>query len=535
MDFEQSYDYVVIGAGSAGSVVASRLSESGKYSVLLLEAGGWGKNPWIHIPIGFAKMFSDKSINWAYQTEPEAELNGRSIYWPRGKVFGGSGAINGLIYIRGQQDDYNGWKEAGCVGWGWSDVLPYFMKCENHYLGQTSVHSDRGPVYVTKPSNPSALCKAVVAAGLNYGLKKNDDFNGEQQDGIGFYDLTVKNGLRSYSAKAYLRSRKSQKNLCIKVNVHVQRLLFDGLKAIGIEFKTKQGDIVRIGSRREIILSCGAVNTPQLLLLSGVGPREELTRHKIEPILCREQVGKNLQDHLQTKVILKTVNPITLNDDLQSWQRKFLMGAQYALFRRGPLTYAAGQVGMFLRSKPELERVDTQVHMSPFSVGKSGEPLHRFSAFTMMLTQSWPTSRGTVELRSGDPTASPIIKPNYLSTEEDRKFYVDAIRVIRKVAQTEPLKSLVSAEYWPGEDVVTDEQILAYVRTQSSTIFHPCGTCRMGSDEGAVVDPTLRVRGLSGLRIADASIMPSILSGNLNAACLMIGEKAADLILSDSL
>ncbi len=530
--FSASYDFIVVGAGSAGAIVANRLSESGQFSVLVLEAGGWDNRLWIHVPIGFAKTILDKAVNWAFHTEPEPELNGRRIYWPRGKVIGGSGAINGLIHVRGQREDFDGWRDAGCEGWGWSDVLPHFKRLEDHYLGDTDLHGRGGPVAVLKPPTKSTLCELFIASGISQGLARNEDFNGEQQDGIGYYDLTLKRGRRSNSAIGGLNKARKRPNLRIEVNALVERVLFEGTRATGVAYRNVAGQQVRVEARREVVLCGGAVNSPQLLMLSGVGPAGHLKEHGIAVVADREQVGKNLQDHITARVVCKTREPITLNDDMRSWWGQLRIGLNYILFRRGPLTYAAAQAGAFFKSRDGVPRVDAQSFLSPYSAGGIGQPLHPFSAFGVSVTQSWPTSRGSITLRDADPGSAPLIRPNYLSTEEDRRFFVNAMRKLRAMLHAGPLGAMISEEYSPGPTVGTDEQMLEFVRATASTCFHPCGTCRMGGDADSVVDPTLRVRGVTSLRVADASIMPLITSGNINAPSLMIGEKAAATLLA---
>jgi choline dehydrogenase len=533
MQPELRHDFIVVGAGSAGAIVASRLSENGKYSVLLLEAGGWDRNIWIHIPLGVGKTITNKKVNWAFQTAPVPNLGERSVYLACGKVVGGSGAINGMVHVRGQREDFEGWREAGCEGWGWNDVLPYFRKSEDHYLGDTPLHGKGGPVTVTKSRTPSVLCDHFIAAGINAGLERNDDFNGEKQDGIGVYDHTVRRGLRSNSAIGALRPARKRSNLRIETGAQVERILFDGSTAVGISYRDASGASRVARATREVVLCAGALNTPKLLMLSGVGPKEHLRAHRIALVADRAEVGRNLQDHLAIRVVCKTKKPITVNDDLRSWWKRLLMGARFVFQRQGPLTFASAHGGMFFRTRESEPRVDAQAFLMPFSVPGIGQYPHPFSAFTVSVTQSWPTSRGRVELGDANPRTPPSIHPNHLATEEDRQFFVRAVRKVRQVLATAPMDDVVSEEYLPGKDVTTDEQILDYVRKRSNTIYHPCGTCRMGSDEGAVVDPSLRVRGVKGLRIADASVMPRITSGNINATCLMIGEKAADLILAD--
>jgi choline dehydrogenase len=529
----REYDFIVVGAGSAGSIVASRLGENGKFTVLVLEAGGWDRNIWIHVPIGYAKTAVDKRVNWAYQTESEPELKGRSIYWPRGKVVGGSGAINGLIHVRGQRSDFDGWRDAGCQGWGWDDVLPHFKRYESHHLGESALHGAGGPVTVSKPDDDSLLSKSVLTACLNTGLERNPDFNSGEQDGVGFYDLTIRRGRRSNSAIGALRGARRRGEVHVEVNALARRVVFEGRRAVGVVFRDADGQDVEVRARREVILSGGAVNTPQLLMLSGIGPRDHLEEMGIQLTADRGEVGLNLHDHMGTRLICKTRDPITFNDDMRVWWRKIGVGMKYALFRSGPLTYPAAQLGFFFRSSPAEPLVDAQAFLSPFSTSGLGKPLHDFSAFGLSVTQSWPSSRGMLRLRSSDAGAPPVIQPNYLSTQRDRDFFANAIRKLREVVATAPLRDLVSEEFLPGPAVRSDEEVLDYVRSTGHTCFHPCGSARMGGDESSVVDPRLRVRGVQGLRVADASVMPRITSGNTNAATLMIGEKAAAMILQD--
>ena len=527
-------DFIVVGAGTAGAIVASRLSENGRFSVLLVEAGGWDRNPWIHIPLGVGKTLRNERVNWCYTTEPVPELMGRRIYMARGKVVGGSGAVNGLVHVRGQPADFDAWRAAGCEGWGWSEVLPYFKRSEDHYLGDTALHAAGGPVSVRKPGHRSPLCDALVAAGVNFGLARNDDFNGERQDGVGLYDLTVKRGLRSNSAIGALAPARRRSNLRVTVRAHVERVLFEGGAAVGIEYRDRGGARTFARARREVVLCAGAIDTPKLLLLSGIGPRADLERLGIPVVAAREAVGANLQDHLGVRFICRTKAPFTLNDTLRSWPAKLRMGAEFLFLRRGPLTFASGQAGLFFKSRDEVDGVDAQAFLLPLSVPAAGQPPHPFSAFTVSVVQSRPVSRGRVTLRDADYRSAPAIHPGHLAAPEDREFFVHAVRRLREILGTEPLAGLIAEEYQPGPAVTTDAQILDFVRQQANPIYHPCGTCRMGGDEASVVDPQLRVRGVGALRIADASIMPRITSGNINATCLMIGEKAADLVLAET-
>ncbi|CAM4136527.1 Oxygen-dependent choline dehydrogenase [Bordetella tumbae] len=529
----EEFDFIVIGAGSAGAIVASRLSEDGRFSVLVLEAGGWDRSPWIHIPLGVGKTIMNRKVNWAYETEPQAELAGRRIYMARGKVIGGSGAINGMVHIRGHRQDFDGWADSGCNGWHWDGVLPYFRKSEDHYLGENEMHGTGGPVAVSKPTDHLDICSAFIESGANWGLPRNDDFNAGTQEGIGHYDLTVRRGLRSNSAKGALRPARDRRNLSVEVNACVQRILFDNHRAVGLEYRHARGASIQARARREIVLCSGAVNTPQLLMLSGIGPAQHLESIGINALADRTQVGRNLQDHLAVRVICRTRQPITLNDQLSSWRGKAAIGAKFLFQRRGPLTFATGQTGMFFKTQDTLPFADAQAFFMPFSTPGIGKNPHRFSAFSVSVSQCWPTSRGHIELRDANPHTAPAIQPNYLSTATDQEFYQRALPMLREVLATDPIESLILDEYQPGATVTSPADILRFVREKASTIYHPCGTCRMGNDADAVVDTRLRVLGIDGLRIADASIMPRIISGNINAACLMIGEKAADMILAD--
>jgi choline dehydrogenase-like flavoprotein len=526
-----TYDYIVVGAGSAGSIVAARLSEDERLRVLVLEAGAWDRNPWIHVPLGVGKTIVNPAVNWCYRTQPQAELMNREIYMARGKVIGGSHAINGLLHVRGQREDYDGWASAGAEGWGWADVLPFFRKSEDHYLGDSELHSTGGPVTVSRPEEPSVLCEAFIQAAVNYGLERNEDFSSGQQDGAGRYDLTVRHGMRSNSAKGALHPAKHRTNLKVQVRAHVERIVFEGRRAVGVVVLGSDGQRKTVRASREIVLCSGAINTPQLLMLSGVGPKAELDRLGIPTVADRGQVGSNLQDHVTVRVICKTHEPITLNDDLSNPWRRLRIGAKFLFRRRGPLTFAGGQAGMFFRSDEGLPRVDAQAFLMPLSVPAVGQMPHQFSAFSVSVMQSWPTSRGLIRLRDAQSTSPPIIDPQYLSTAADRDFFVRAVPKLRAVLATRPMDAIVSSEFQPGEVVRSREDLLAFVRHKAATISHPCGSCRMGGDRDSVVDPQLRVREVEGLRIADASVFPTITSGNINATCLMIGEKAADLIL----
>ena len=527
------FDYVIVGAGSAGCVLANRLSANGKYSVLLLEAGPKDTNPWIHVPLGYGKLFKEKAVNWMYQTEPEPGLEGRSVFQPRGKVLGGSSSINGLLYVRGQHEDYDRWRQHGNQGWGYDDVLPYFKKAENQQRGADDFHGVGGPQPVSDLNLADPLSAAFVAAAAETGIPKNLDFNGATQEGAGFFQTTTSRGRRASTAVAYLRPAKGRANLRVETAALAQRIVFDGRRAVAVEYR-KQGSLRTARARREILVSSGAFNSPQLLQLSGVGPADLLRKHGIEVVLDAAGVGHDLQDHLQVRIVMRCTQRITLNDVVNSPVRKVLAGLQYAAFRTGPLSIAAGTAGAFFKTNPRLATPDIQIHFLPFSTDKMGEKLHPFSGFTASVCQVRPESRGSLRIRSADPAAPPEIRINYLATETDRTAHVEGLKILRKILQAPALRPYVVEEVDPGSKVSTDEELLNYCRVRGSTIYHPTSTCRMGNDPLAVVDQRLRVRGIEGLRVVDASIMPDLVSGNTNAPVIMIAEKASDLILQDA-
>jgi choline dehydrogenase len=527
------FDYVVVGAGSAGCVLANRLSADGRYSVLLLEAGPKDNNLWIHVPLGYGRLFKEKTVNWMYQTEPEPGLDGRTIFQPRGKVLGGSSSINGLLYVRGQHEDYDRWRQHGNSGWGFDDVLPYFKKAENQERGADDFHGAGGPLPVSDLVHADPLSAAFIAAAAETGIPVNPDFNGASQEGAGFFQTTTRRGRRASTAVAYLRPARGRRNLQVETSALAQRILFDGHRADAIEFR--QAGVLRTArARKEILVSSGAYNSPQLLQLSGVGPAELLRQHDIDVVLDAPGVGHDLQDHMQVRVVMRCTQSITLNDVVNSPVRRILAGARYAAFRKGPLTIAAGTSGAFFKTSPRLATPDIQIHFLPFSTDKMGERLHSFSGFSASVCQLRPESRGSLRIRSADPTMAPEIRINYLSTEVDRIANVEGLKVLRRILQAPALRPYVMQEVDPGAKVSTDEELLNYCRARGSTIYHPTSTCRMGSDPLAVVDQSLRVRGLEGLRVVDGSIMPDLVSGNTNAAIIMIAEKASDMILQDS-
>ncbi len=520
-------DFVVVGAGSAGAAAAARLTEDGKTEVVLIEAGGRDRNIWIHIPLGYGKTITDKSVNWCYQTEPDPNLDGRRIFWPRGKVLGGSSSINGLIYIRGQAEDFDHWRQLGNAGWSYADVLSYFKRAEDQERGADALHGAGGPLAVSDLRDRHPLCEAFIQSALALGFPRNDDFNGATQEGVGYYQLTTRNGRRCSTAVGYLRPAAKRRNLRILTETLAERIRFDGRRSTGVEV-TRGGEKLFVGARREVILSGGAINSPQLLMLSGVGPGAHLAAFGIPVLADLPGVGQSLQDHYQVRMVHRCRLPITVNDMMLSVPKKIAAGLQYLLFRRGPLTIAAGQAGLFVRTRPELATPDVQYHFIVFSADRPAEGLHRFSGFSTIVNQLRPESRGEIRLRSAEPREAPAIHPNYLATELDRRTLIAGVKLARRVADGREMRAFIESEYLPGAAVGTDDEILGFAKQYGSTVFHPTSTCRMGPDPMAVVDARLCVHGLEGLRVADASIMPTLVSGNTNAASIMIGERVAD-------
>lgn len=524
------YDFIVIGAGSAGCALANRLTENPAHRVLLLEAGGRDHNPWLHIPVGYYRTIFNDKYNWGYQTEPEPELENRQIAWPRGRVLGGSSAINGLVYIRGQRQDFQLWRQMGNQGWDWDDVLPYFKKAEDQERGANALHGEGGPLGVSDLKETHEIVEAYINACDELGIPRTTDFNGDEQEGVGYFQLTTKNGLRCSSAVAYLHPIKYRPNLAVVTDALVTRVVVENKQATGVMY-WQHGELKRADVAGEIILSAGAIGSPQILQLSGIGPGDHLQQHDIKVVHDLPGVGANLQDHFQARSVYRCTKPITLNDRVKSPLQKAAMGLEWLIKRTGPLTIGAGQGGIFAKTRPELTTPDVQFHLILFSADKPGEPLHDFSGFTASVCQLRPESRGSVMIKSRDPKDHPAIRANYLATDTDRQCMIDGLKLARRLAESEALAPLIAAELEPGPDVVTDQHFLGYARKHGGTIFHPTSTCMMGptSNPLAVVDNELRVHGLRGLRIADASIMPTVVSGNTNAACIMIGEKLADM------
>jgi choline dehydrogenase len=530
---EGTFDYIVVGAGSAGCVLANRLTASGDRRVLLLEAGGHDRHLWIHIPLGYGKLFADQRVNWLYASEPEPELNNRSIIQPRGKVLGGSSSINGLLYLRGQPADFDHWRQLGNTGWSFDDVLPYFRRAEDQERGEDTLHGVGGPLAVSDVCEPHPLCEAFIESAQQAGHPRNDDFNGPTQEGAGYFQLTAKNGRRWSTAVGYLRQARRRGNLAVATNALASRILFAGRRAVGVEYR--QGDATRIAhASREVILAGGAFNSPQLLQLSGVGPAELLRSHGITVVADMPGVGADLQDHLQIRMQYRCTEPITMNDVIHSFRHRMAAGLRYLLFRKGLLAIGAGYAGGFFRTSSQVATPDVQVHFIIFSGETAGAALHPFPGFIASICQLRPESRGFVRIKSADPAAPPAIQPRYLSSQFDRDTVVAGLKLLRRIMRQPAMRRYIAEERAPGPEVESDADLLAFARGAATTVFHPTSTCRMGGDAGAVVDERLRVRGLGNLRVVDASIMPTVVSGNTNAAVIMIAEKAADMILQDA-
>ena len=528
----ETYDFVIVGAGSAGCVLADRLSEDGRHRVLLLEAGPWDRSLWVHIPIGYAKTMFHTRLNWGFYTDPVPGLEQRPVYWPRGKVIGGSSSINGLIYVRGQPEDFDEWAALGNVGWSWSDVLPYFTKLENYHGAPSPTRGIHGPLHVT-PIPASVLCDAFIDAAESVGIARNPDYNAERQEGAGYFQITAHRGLRCSAASAYLKHARRRANLVVHTNAYALRLSHSGRRVLGVVYRRGE-EVLQVNAKREVLLAAGAINTPQILQLSGIGPGDLLQRHGIPVVADLPGVGANLQDHLQIRITYKASQPVTTNDYLRTPLGMMRMGLQYVLRQTGPIALGINHAYIFARSDNTVSRPDIQFHFGTISSDVPGGAVHDFSGFTSSVCQLRPSSRGAVTISSADPMVYPSIQPNYLETSEDREAMLRGFNLARRVAQAPPLARYIATELAPGPQADTDERVLAFIREKATTIFHPVGTCKMGVDEAAVVDPRLRVRGIEGLRVVDASVMPSIISGNTNGPVIMIAEKAADMILEDA-
>ena len=532
---QENYDYIIVGAGSAGCLLANRLSASPDNSVLLIEAGRKDDNLWLHVPVGYFKTMNNPKFDWMYKLEKDKGLNNRRIDWPRGKVLGGSSALNGLLYIRGDREDYDNWERLGNKGWSYKDVLPYFKKFECQENGENEYHGVDGELKVSNLRLRRKIADLFIKASEEIGIPYNPDCNGEKQGGVGYFQQTSFKGFRRSSYRSFLNGKiRSRKNLTIITNTQVSKLVFSNKKVIGVDcIQGNDQPDKTIYANHEVILSAGAISSPQILQLSGIGDEKHLTKLGVNVIHNNPAVGKNLQDHLQVRMVFKT-NTRTLNDELNTWWKKALIGLQYALFRTGPLTLSASQVYIFTNTSLDGSRPNIQFHMQPLSADKPGDGVHPFSAFTMSICNLRPQSRGEVTIRSKNPEDLPKIIPNYLSTTSDQKIAIDSIKVARKIANANPLKQHILDEFVPGGSLVSDEDLLEAARNNSQSIYHPVGTCKMGNDKNSVVDDQLKVYGVSGLRVVDASIMPELVSGNTNAPTMMIAEKAAEMILSDN-
>ena len=533
MQNSETFDFIVVGGGSAGCVLAYRLTASGRHRVLLLEAGPNDRHPWLHIPLGFGKLFNNRRFNWCYETEPQPECHNRKVIAPRGKVLGGSSSINGLIYIRGQAEDFNIWRQLGNTGWSFEEVLPYFRKAEDNERGTDQFHGIGGPLAVSDLCDRHPLAKAFVEAAIQCGHPRNDDFNGSIQEGAGYYQTTMRNGVRSSTAAGYLRPARRRANLKVVSQALATRIVFDGRRATGVEYLVGS-EKCHASAGAEVIVAGGAFNSPQLLQLSGLGPAPLLQSHGIAVVADAPGVGEDLNDHISGRIMLRCKEPITLNDAVRSWTGKLTHGLHYVLTRRGYLAIPAVSAGCFLRAHPASATPDSQCSISLFSAQTIGGELHPFPGVTGNCVLLRPESRGYVRIRSADPRDVPAINPNYLATQKDRDTIVAGVAAMRRIFRAPAMARCIAKEIEPGQQCDDDDGLLDFIRRRGSTTYHPVGTCRMGQDQKAVVDERLRVRGFSSLRVIDASIMPAVVSGNTNAAAIMIGEKGADMILEDA-
>ncbi len=527
------YDYVIVGAGSAGCVLANRLSADANVTVALLEAGGRDTNPWIHIPAGYYRNVLNPKITWQFGSGPEPHLGGRTINWPRGRVLGGTSAINGLLYVRGQARDFDVWRQFGNAGWSYADVLPYFKRAEHQERGADELHGVDGPLGVSDVHMDNPVCEAFVQSCIAEGIPHTTDFNGPSQEGVGYYQLTNRNGRRSTTAVAYLRPIKARQNLHVITNAEAQSVVLDGRHATGVRIK-RDGMSEVVAARREVILSAGAIGSPQLLQVSGIGPAAVLKAAGVEVQHDLPGVGENLQDHYQARLIYEMNARGSLNEIWHSRWLQFKTGVEYIVKRSGMLTFGAGAVGVFCKSSPDLDVPDIQFHFIPLSGEGPGKGLHKYPGVIVSVCQLRPESRGWLRITSPDASVKPSIISNYLAADIDQRVLLDAMKLARRIVARPPFADITVREHAPGPDVTSDAQFMQFAREMGTTIYHPCGTAKMGRDANAVVDERLRVHGIQGLRVADASIMPTMTSGNTNAPTIMIGEKASDMIIEDA-
>jgi choline dehydrogenase len=528
----EEFDFIVVGAGSAGCVLANRLSACGHHSVLLLEAGGEDNDPWIHIPLGYGKHFRNPKVNWLFASEADEKTGSRAIAQPRGKVLGGTSSINGMVYVRGQHEDYDEWRDLGNEGWGYADVLPYFKRAEDNQRGANEYHGVGGPLSVSDPTDRHPLCDAFFAAAESCGYPRNPDINGATQAGFGYNQVTQRRGRRCSTAVAYLRPARRRSNLTVATNAHATRVLFSGRRAVGIEY-LRDATRQTARARGEVILAAGAFNSPQLLQLSGVGPAALLGDLGIAVVADVPGVGANLQDHYNGRLVFECTERFTLNDVVAHPLRKLGEGLRYFVARKGFLTMGASTATGFVSTEAGVSRPDVQIGLVLYSTDKFGDTLHPFSGFTLLVRLLRPESRGTVHIKSADPLAPPVIKPNYLSSRKDCDVLVSGMKIAHRIAEAPSMRRYVVRQHEPASDLTNEDAWLEYLRARGGISFHPVGTCRMGNDENAVVDPRLRVRDVEALRVVDASIMPTLVSGNTNAPVIMVAEKGADMILAD--